>query len=45
MIDLFYRPAPNGHRIKMFLEEAGPEFRIDGICARPGTRRAHARAQ
>ena len=45
MIDLFYRPAPNGHRIEMFLEETGPECCIDGICARPGTRRADARAQ
>ncbi|MFO1035424.1 MAG: glutathione binding-like protein [Geminicoccaceae bacterium] len=28
MIDLWYWPTPNGHKITMFLEEAGLEYRI-----------------
>ena len=28
MIDLYYWPTPNGHKITMFLEEAGLEHRI-----------------
>jgi len=28
MIDLYYWPTPNGHKITMFLEEAGVDFRI-----------------
>ena len=28
MIDLYYWPTPNGHKITMFLEEAGVEYRI-----------------
>jgi GST-like protein len=28
MIDLYYWPTPNGHKITMFLEEAGLEYRI-----------------
>lgn len=28
MIDLYYWPTPNGHKITMFLEEAGPDYRI-----------------
>ena len=27
MIDLYYWPTPNGHKITMFLEEAGPRLR------------------
>jgi GSH-dependent disulfide-bond oxidoreductase len=28
MIDLYYWPTPNGHKITMFLEESGLEYRI-----------------
>ena len=28
MIDLYYWPTPNGHKITLFLEEAGLEYRI-----------------
>ena len=28
MIDLYYWPTPNGHKITMFLEEAGLAYRI-----------------
>ncbi len=28
MIDLYYWPTPNGHKITMFLEEAGGDYRI-----------------
>jgi len=28
MIDLYYWPTPNGHKITMFLEEAGVDYRI-----------------
>ena len=28
MIDLYYWPTPNGHKISMFLEEAGLDYRI-----------------
>ena len=28
MIDLYYWPTPNGHKVTMFLEEAGLEYRI-----------------
>ena len=28
MIDLYYWPTPNGHKITLFLEEAGVEYRI-----------------
>jgi GSH-dependent disulfide-bond oxidoreductase len=28
MIDLYYWPTPNGHKITMFLEDAGLEYRI-----------------
>src|SRR5271163_1050997 len=28
MIDLHYWPTPNGHKITMFLEETGLEYRI-----------------
>ena len=28
MIDLHYWPTPNGHKITLFLEEAGLEYRI-----------------
>ncbi len=28
MIDLYYWPTPNGHKITMFLEEAGVDYRV-----------------
>ena len=28
MIDLYYAPTPNGHKITLFLEEAGLEYRL-----------------
>ncbi|WP_421867792.1 glutathione binding-like protein [Motiliproteus sp.] len=31
MIDLYYWPTPNGHKITIFLEEAGLEYRIHPI--------------
>jgi Glutathione S-transferase len=31
MIDLHYWPTPNGHKITMFLEEAGLEYRIHPV--------------
>lgn len=31
MIDLYYWPTPNGHKITIFLEEAGLEYRINPI--------------
>jgi GST-like protein len=31
VIDLYYWPTPNGHKITMFLEEAGLEYRIHPV--------------
>jgi GST-like protein len=31
MIDLYYWPTPNGHKITLFLEEAGLDYTIDPI--------------
>lgn len=31
MIDLYYWPTPNGHKITLFLEETGLEYQIIGI--------------
>ena len=31
MIDLYYWPTPNGHKITMFLEEAGIPYAIKGV--------------
>lgn len=31
MIDLFYWPTPNGHKVTVFLEEAGLEYRIHPV--------------
>jgi GST-like protein len=31
MIDLYYWPTPNGHKISMFLEEAGLEYTIHPV--------------
>lgn len=36
MIDLYYWPTPNGHKITMFLEEAGLEYRIVPVDIRAG---------
>ena len=29
MIDVYYWPTPNGHKIRMFVEETGIAYRID----------------
>jgi GSH-dependent disulfide-bond oxidoreductase len=31
MIELYYWPTPNGHKITMFLEEAGLPYRIHPV--------------
>ncbi|MGE8279125.1 MAG: glutathione binding-like protein [Stenotrophomonas sp.] len=31
MIDLYYWPTPNGHKITLFLEEAGLEYRVHPV--------------
>ena len=31
MIDLYYAPTPNGHKITIFLEEAGLEYRLHRV--------------
>ena len=31
MIDLYYWTTPNGHKVTLFLEEAGLEYRINPI--------------
>jgi len=31
MIELFYWPTPNGHKVTMFLEEAGVPYRLTGV--------------
>ena len=31
MIDLYYAPTPNGHKISLFLEEAGLAYRLHRI--------------
>ena len=31
MIDLYYWTTPNGHKITMFLEEAGLPYRVHAI--------------
>lgn len=36
MIDLYYWPTPNGHKITMFLEEVGLEYRIVPVDIRAG---------
>lgn len=32
MIDLYYAPTPNGHKITLFLEEAELDYRIILTC-------------
>ena len=36
MIDLYYWPTPNGHKVTISLEEAGLEYRIVPINIRKG---------
>ena len=36
MIDLYYWPTPNGHKVTIFLEEAGLEYRIVPVNIRKG---------
>jgi len=36
MIDLYYWPTPNGHKITIFLEEAGLEYKIVPVNIRKG---------
>ncbi len=36
MIDLYYWPTPNGHKITMFLEEAGLPYRVLPVNLRAG---------
>ena len=31
MIDLYYAPTPNGHKITLFLEESGLSYRIHHV--------------
>ena len=31
MIDLYYWPTPNGHKITLFLEEAGLDYTLHGV--------------
>jgi GST-like protein len=31
MIDLYYWPTPNGHKVTLFLEEAGLPYRLHGV--------------
>jgi GST-like protein len=31
MIELYYWPTPNGHKITLFLEEAGLEYEIKPV--------------
>src|SRR5260370_2944947 len=36
MIDLYYWPTPNGHKITIFLEEAGLDYKIVPVNIRKG---------
>src|SRR4029453_18068495 len=36
MIDLYYWPTPNGHKVTMFLEEAGLPYTIKPVDIRSG---------
>jgi GST-like protein len=36
MIDLYYWPTPNGHKITIFLEETGLEYKVVPINIRKG---------
>ena len=31
MIDLYYAPTPNGHKVSLFLEESGLQYRLHRI--------------
>jgi glutathione S-transferase len=43
MIDLYDWPTPNGHKVAIFLEETGLEYRIAPINIRKGEQFAHGR--
>ena len=36
MIDLYYAPTPNGHKVTIFLEESGIDYRIIPVDIRAG---------
>lgn len=36
MIDLYYWPTPNGHKISIFLEETGTPYRVVPVNIRKG---------
>ncbi|MEE8295213.1 MAG: glutathione S-transferase N-terminal domain-containing protein, partial [Sphingomonadales bacterium] len=36
MIDLYYWPTPNGHKISIYLEEAGLEYRMHPVNINAG---------
>lgn len=36
MIDLYYAPTPNGHKISLFLEESGLQYRLFRVDIRAG---------
>src|SRR6267154_4830017 len=36
MIDLYYWPTPNGHKVTIFLEEAGLDYKIVPVNIRKG---------
>jgi GST-like protein len=42
MIDLYYWPTPNGHKVTIFLEEAGLDYRIVPVNIRKGEQFAPA---
>lgn len=39
MIDLYYAPTPNGHKITLFLEEAEVDYRIIRVDISKGDQR------
>jgi GSH-dependent disulfide-bond oxidoreductase len=39
MIELYYWPRPNGHKITLFLEEAGPDYTIKPVNISAGDHR------
>ncbi|MEA2649977.1 MAG: GSH-dependent disulfide-bond oxidoreductase, partial [Candidatus Binataceae bacterium] len=36
MIDLYYWPTPNGHKVSIFLEETGTPYRVVPVNIRKG---------
>ena len=45
MIDLYYWPTPNGHKITLFLEEAGLEYRVRPVNIGKGDQQGQWRQQ